>query len=129
MSTTLIPPAAPTVVAAPTVPPASARAKRTLAHAITAASDAVLGLSLADPRWAVVGPLLTDVVDAVRRGAGLTGSSIGPHDDVSPALRLRDLGQVAVTTIRSADHTVTTPEVEQGVRSLLAAVGRGPSGA
>lgn len=128
MSTTLIPPPVPTVGAgAPALP--SSGTGRTLDRAIATASDAVLGLSLADPCWTVVGPLLTEVVDAARRCAGLTGSSIGPHDEASPAMRLRDLGRVVLTTIRSADHLATTPELEQGLRSLHAAVGRGRSGA
>lgn len=129
MSVTLSPAPAPTVVAAPPVPPAAPGTGRTLGAAIAAASDAVLGLSLDDPHWALVGPLLTEFVDAARRCAGTTGSSIGPEDRVAPALRLRDLGTLARSTIRSADQLMATPEVEKGVRSLQVAVGRGPSGA
>lgn len=108
-----------------TSPPTKAApvSRRTLESAVAAASDAVARVSLDDPLWDTLGPLLTAFVDGARRAAGRPGSPIGPDETVAPALRLRDLGRLAQTSAAaSAPTAVTAPaEVEERLRSLQVA--------
>ncbi|MBS3940524.1 MAG: hypothetical protein KG028_06150 [Actinobacteria bacterium] len=84
---------------------------------VTAASDAVAGLSLEDPRWETVGARLTAVVDATRLACGLAGSPIGPDEPVAPTMRLRDLGRLA--QIIAGGRTPRDLTVPRAIEELL----------
>lgn len=129
MSVTLSAPPTPAAVTTPASPLAGRATGRTLAAAVARACDEVVHLPPGDTRWAVVGPLLTAFVDATRRRAGLSGSPVAVHEQVPPALRLRDLGRLAQATVTSGAVTSSSAEVDDRLRSLQVAVGRGLSGA
>lgn len=80
---------------------------RPLAIVVAAAFDAIAWMSLDDPRWERVGPLLTAFVDAAGRARGLPGSPIRPGESVAPVVRLRDLGRLVQITLDAVD----TPKV------------------
>jgi hypothetical protein len=71
------------------------RPGRELAGWLGEAAAAIAWLPLDDPRWPLVGPRLTAVVDAVRRAHGGDGSPIAAEEQVAPVLRLRDLARAA----------------------------------
>lgn len=112
-----------TTEAAPAIPEAPASG-RTLASAVAAASDVALLVSLHDPRWDTLGPLLTAFVDAARRTAGRAGSPIGAADAVSPVLRLRDLARLAQMTAAGPRGAIPTAETAARLRSLQLAARR-----
>lgn len=95
---------------------------RPLALIVADASDVMMNVPLDDARWITVGPLLSELVDAVRRAAGGTASPIGA-DPVPPVLRLRELAWLAQVTAGATGPRAhrATPEVEAGLRSLRAA--------
>lgn len=104
---------------AATIPMVQPSSGPTLGAVVAAASDVAAGIPLGDPRWDVLGPLLTDVVRATRRAAGMPASPIGPNEVVPVVLRLRDLGRLAQRA--AANAVFASPEAEAGLRSLQVA--------
>lgn len=111
----------PTTITIPARTPAPPAGMRTLAATLTAASEAVIGLPIEDPRWREVGPLLTAFVDAARRADGRSGSPIEPDATVAAVLRLRDLAHLSLQAHRSGQQVTATAETEMRLRSLQVA--------
>lgn len=93
--------------------PARAAPIEQLARQLCAAGRAAAALALDDPRWAIVGPVLTSAVDAARRAAGDRGSPIGAHEAVDPVLRMRDLARAGARLAGARATSVPADAVDE----------------